>query len=342
MMNKNRSAKGQILKFLFLLPLLAVVLLAFRQVATSQIKNFDVFPQVTVQTTDTVPQKPPPPPQPKQFDPPKVIVKIDSTKTNITVTFKDGTVRTFDLNNPKEKAEFRKKYRNVSPPPPPPPPKPSDNMIPPKPSDDMIMIDASEHVKISADSFVFRDKLSLDEMGDLKWKVKREKVGEPIYLLDGKRINLQKLKYVLSKDIKEIQVYKNEAAIHLYGPDAVHGVIDVRTKAEVRNEIRVVIDSIWLKNHVGGDKANVLYIGIDNPINVEVEDVDPANVIVEATSPAIAEKKANKWIIKVGNIEENIEIRIYQKHSDGKMKLINSRYFRSRLLPDPKKSADNI
>ncbi|HKP31831.1 MAG TPA: hypothetical protein VJT83_03865, partial [Chitinophagaceae bacterium] len=70
--------------------------------------------------------------------------------------------------------------------------------------------------------------------------------------------------------------------------------------------------------------------------------VTKENIVIEATGSTYVEKKGGKWIIKVGNIEENIEIKIFEKKPDGKLKYINSRYFRSRLLPDPKKAADNI
>ena len=336
MMNKNRSAKGQILKFLLLLPLLAVVLLAFRQVATSQSMNFDLFTESKVQITDTVPPKPPAPPKPQKYSPPKLVLWIDSTATQITVEFKDGTQKKYDLNNPKEKAEFRQKYKQIDlPHKPPPPPQP------PKKSDDMV-IDASEHITITADSFVFRDKLSVDEVGDLKWKVRKEIVAEPLYFLNGKRIDEVQVKKVITSDIKHIEIMKDENAVAVFGPDAVHGVINIVTKDAVNNKVNLILDSIRLKNFIPADKANVLYIGIDNPISIEVEGVTKENIVIEATGSTYVEKKGGKWIIKVGNIEENIEIKIFEKKPDGKLKYINSRYFRSRLLPDPKKAADNI
>jgi len=333
MMNKNRSAKAQLTKFLLLLPILGVVLLAFRQAAG---KNFvkEILPTNSL-FADTTPKKtpPPPPPPPKPPKPAKEDISINVGNFTATVKRSDGKIEKYDLTKPEEKAVFEKKYGKIIPPPPP-PPSPADTA-----TEVEEVVDASEHVTLVADSFVFRDKLSVDEAGDLKWKVKKESVGDPIYLLDGKKVEVSEIKKVLSNKIKSIEVFKNESAIHKYGPEAVHGVINVITKETVAEEVRVIIDTT---KFVSGEKANVLYIGVDNPVTIEVEGVDRSNVVVESTGSSIISKKGDKYNIKVTEPEKNIEIRIYERKPNGKLKYINSRYFRTKQKSQMVISADNI
>jgi Zn-dependent protease with chaperone function len=136
MMNKMRSAKLQLTKFLFVLPLLAVMLLAFRngkekfgdnKQASGSINNIDTIPAASV------PPAPPAPPAPPVEAPEPiaplepVIYKNDSLVENLsihkdvntkthkkiytaTVTLKDGSKEFYNLDDLKEKAAYIKKY----------------------------------------------------------------------------------------------------------------------------------------------------------------------------------------------------------------------------------------
>ncbi len=119
MMNKIKSAKVQLLRFMFILPLIAVMLLAFRnnynnskhqEVATL----FNATP-VSLQL-DTVPA-------PLAME--KDIVTINVTKNDtvqqVEIVLKNGKREAYNLNDAKQKEEFEKKYGKLPPPPPPAP-----------------------------------------------------------------------------------------------------------------------------------------------------------------------------------------------------------------------------
>ncbi len=112
MMNQIKSARVQIIRFLFVLPLVAVLLLAFREVKQKEKRND--FAQQTALLNDTVPAN----------EIANVNVNKNNDQKTITITLKNGTTETYNLNDEKEKAVFEKKYGklNVVAPPPPAPP----------------------------------------------------------------------------------------------------------------------------------------------------------------------------------------------------------------------------
>jgi hypothetical protein len=111
MMNKSRSARVHLIRFLFLLPLLVVVLLAFRN--TTQ--GLHQLRKETV--TDTIPAAPKTPAGWKD------IVTIDVTDELIaTIRLKNGKTEKYDLKIIKQKEEFEKKYGPLPEPPTPPAP----------------------------------------------------------------------------------------------------------------------------------------------------------------------------------------------------------------------------
>lgn len=117
MMNQMKSARVQAIRFLFVLPLIAVLLLAFRQV-----KENKIAAAANPIVTDTVPPPPPPAlPTEEQWmkSANENIASIDVTKKNgqqqIKITLKNGTVENYDLNDPKQKEAFEKKYGKLKP-----------------------------------------------------------------------------------------------------------------------------------------------------------------------------------------------------------------------------------
>lgn len=112
MMNKLKSAKVHLVKFLFILPVLAIILLSFRNRITG---NDTLINSIADALQDTVPAKNKLPDNVKG-------VRVKEKK--ITVTLKDGTREVYDLANDAEQEAFEKKYGDIIPPPPPPPPAP--------------------------------------------------------------------------------------------------------------------------------------------------------------------------------------------------------------------------
>lgn len=146
MMNKLRSTRVHLVKFMFILPLVSVMLLAFR----NEWKKMQVKP-VTVSAAgikDTLPDKlPPPPPPPAGPGMPGVlkdflrknpsvknagwVFNTDNTVAIFHIMKKDGTVEEYHANNKNEMDAGIKKYGSLPEPPheapfpPPPPPSPA-------------------------------------------------------------------------------------------------------------------------------------------------------------------------------------------------------------------------
>jgi beta-lactamase regulating signal transducer with metallopeptidase domain len=106
MMNKVKSARVHLIRFLFVLPVLAVIILAFRGVAQKNSRTQQVI------ITDTVPAK--------GF--PADVRSIQSSGTIMKVTKKNGQVETYNMQRPAEKEVFEEKYGDIKPPAPPVPP----------------------------------------------------------------------------------------------------------------------------------------------------------------------------------------------------------------------------
>jgi hypothetical protein len=122
MMNKQQTHPYHAIKFLLLVPIVALLLMAFAERKTL-LKNFN-----EVVLHDTVP--PPPPPPSASAPTPTADVKVANIKqmdvTNkdgvkkVTVTLKNGKKETFDLNKEEDVKRFEQKYGKIQDPPSPP------------------------------------------------------------------------------------------------------------------------------------------------------------------------------------------------------------------------------
>lgn len=111
MMNKNKSAKLHLSRFLLLLPIVLILLVAFRKVQQP------VTEQAKISMIDTVPMGKVDPNDIQNID-----INKNGNKKTITIRLKSGVVDQYDLNDPKQKAALEKKYGKIQDPPPPPPP----------------------------------------------------------------------------------------------------------------------------------------------------------------------------------------------------------------------------
>jgi TonB-dependent SusC/RagA subfamily outer membrane receptor len=142
MMNKKTSATVHLLRFVLIVPVLAVLLLAFRSVTHSDLPSPSnlitekMFADTTVDweemivltdgdtirlsaqkiIADTVPKK-------KTSLPDNIEhIYIHQKNNAATVRLKNGTVEKYDLTDAKQKEAYEKKYGKFTPPPPPPAP----------------------------------------------------------------------------------------------------------------------------------------------------------------------------------------------------------------------------
>ena len=129
MMNKLRSAKVHLVKFMFVLPLVSVMLLAFRNEWKKQETGNDQLSVSTVAAMDTIPDKLPPPPPPPPPPPAKGqgtltdfldrnpgiknlgwVFGHDDKVAMIMVLKKDGTTEEYHTDNVSEMKAGAKKY----------------------------------------------------------------------------------------------------------------------------------------------------------------------------------------------------------------------------------------
>ena len=119
MMNKMKSGQVHVIKFLFIVPLVAILLLAFRK---QWYQPSPPIKEITLPQEDTIP---PSERQPARLAKPKMlegVSSIDIDNNMATVKRKNGQTEKYDLDKPAEKAAFEKKYGEILPPPPPPAP----------------------------------------------------------------------------------------------------------------------------------------------------------------------------------------------------------------------------
>lgn len=174
MMNKMKSAKAHLVKFLFILPLLAVLLLAFRNAAQNTSHgDLKKFAKQSTVLNDTTPAPPLPavtpalpvaatPSAPAVAEAPEVgmagdtsllpedhndfqnrnptVRSIEWTEQNIIIQLKSGKKETYRRDDAKSMAAIEKKYGAlpVAPPPPPPPPDMATPPSAPEPPDSTI------------------------------------------------------------------------------------------------------------------------------------------------------------------------------------------------------------
>ena len=146
MMNKLRSAKFHLVKFMFVLPLVSVMLLAFRNEWKKQEPRNELVSAAVVTGNDTIPDKlppPPPPPPPAQsVNPMKDFLKKNPGVKDVSWAFKDneeaaiifvhkkdGKVEEYDIRKESVKSEFLSKYGAIPMPPPPPPAAPGMSVV---------------------------------------------------------------------------------------------------------------------------------------------------------------------------------------------------------------------
>jgi hypothetical protein len=81
-------------------------------------------------------------------------------------------------------------------------------------------------------------------------------------------------------------------------------------------------------------KLNVLYLGIKNPLRIDVEGNKIEDLEVKMESGTI-EKANGVFYAQPFGVPGNSKVEVYQKNRDGSRELINSRYFRIKRLPPP-------
>lgn len=287
MMNKNKSAKLHLLRFLFLLPVLAVILVSFRKeisdTLTGKQKQVSPIPAAVIDTVPEVTR-----PNSKGY-----IINVKDKKGECLLVIKDKTgkeVKRLLLTEWNENAEkFESTYGEIPPPPPPAPPVMSVDAVdqaspaPPAPTAPVKLPAHVSTVNIINEIATVILKDGTKEKYDLSipaqkksFETKYGKLPVPppppapphketmievmgvkmvpdniIYILDGKEVKAYEVTMLQPEKILTIDVLKGESATSAYGEKAKNGAIIVTTKqTNVKgavNPIYVIDDAISTK-----------------------------------------------------------------------------------------------
>ena len=229
MMNKLKSARAHLLRFLFVLPLLAVLLLAFRKQQAG--KQNALLLQKPAH--DTIPPKPPVPPavgkkrveevHMRPAPPPPLPQGVNSIviSNKATVVLKNGKKEEYNLDDWQEKAAYEKKYGRLPPPAPVPPDifvvgkeikKVPGIPVPPEPP---VIIDT---VDVDLDSLIIKPVVYITAPQEL------------LYVVDGKVLpNEAALSMIDNLVIEHVEDLEGKKATDLYGDKGANGVIIITT-----------------------------------------------------------------------------------------------------------------
>ena len=249
MMNKIKSARVQMIRFLFLLPLGAAMLLSFRSNRHS-LSGLRSMHDLT--HNDTIPLSD--------------IKGVEINGKKIKITLKNGTEKQYNLEDSTDRIRFQKE---IPPPPPPanplpPPPPPKEPLTssaapvpppppPPVPSNEFVSVRAAAPVAeatATAPSVKTTTRLmlsvkpvteaatapSVKGTTQVRLSAKpasagqhalKEAQSDPLVIIDDREGSL---KEVSPDMIKSMNVYKDSLAISKYGQRGSHGVIVIDTK----------------------------------------------------------------------------------------------------------------
>jgi len=316
MMNKLKSAKVNLLRFLFILPLLAVILLSFRkQIGDTLSGKKEVAMVVKSVITDTVPAVHVPNEKGYYID-------IVDSKGNCTLVVKDknkNEVKRILLTKWNENKEYFENLYGELPPPPPPPPPPAPPVMtidavdqaPPAPPAPTALVKLPAHVStvnINNEIATVILKDGTKEKYDLSIPAQRKsfeskygKLPVPppppappakedkievlgvemvpdniIYIIDGKEVKAYEVNMLQPEKILTIEVLKGVSATSAYGERAKNGAIVVTTK---QTNIKGAVNPIYVIDDVISTKEASDKLKPDEIQSVNVLGAENAKVL---------------------------------------------------------------
>jgi len=316
MMNKLKSAKVNLLRFLFILPLLAVILLSFRkQIGDTLSGKKEVAMVVKSVITDTVPAVHVPNEKGYYID-------IVDSKGNCTLVVKDknkNEVKRILLTKWNENKEYFENLYGELPPPPPPPPPPAPPVMtidavdqaPPAPPAPTALVKLPAHVStvnINNEIATVILKDGTKEKYDLSIPAQRKsfeskygKLPVPppppappakedkievlgvemvpdniIYIIDGKEVKAYEVNMLQLEKILTIEVLKGVSATSAYGERAKNGAIVVTTK---QTNINGAVNPIYVIDDVISTKEASDKLKPDEIQSVNVLGAENAKVL---------------------------------------------------------------
>jgi len=284
MMNKNKSKKTKLLRFLFLLPLLAIILLSFRnKMGNSLLSQKTIRANVPAVTSDTIPQN-------KLPDDYVVFLKrnpeIKDTYWNrspfrITIKFKNGTTETYNLENKNEVAIAEKKYGKLPMAPPPPPP--------------LLTNDKEDKLNKNIDKIEVNDKTATVSFNNNKTEVYNLAVAE-------EKNNFEK-KYgkIIDTDYRVASTYEAKTAVSVVSSQA---AINAKPSVAVHTDVMSVVSRPASVTVASIASQNDM-LAVDQN---EQDAITPADILVTITKNTRAEELEDlKKKMKEKDIELNYD-----------------------------------
>lgn len=313
MMNKNKSAKLHLLRFLFLLPVLAVILVSFRkEISDSLAGKQKKLPPIPPAIIDTVPEVTKP--NSKGY-----IINVKDKKGECLLVIKDKTgkeVKRLLLTEWNKNAEkFESAYGEIPPPPPPPaptvisidavdqaPPAPPAPTAPVKLPAHVSTVNINNHIATVILKDGTKEKYDLSIPAQKKsFESKYGKLPVPppppappdkeamievmgikmvpdniIYIIDGKEVKAYEVNMLQPEKILTIEVLKGVSATSAYGEKAKNGAIVVTTK---QTNIKGAVNPIYVIDDVISTKEASDKLKPDEIQSVNVLGAENAKVL---------------------------------------------------------------
>jgi TonB-dependent SusC/RagA subfamily outer membrane receptor len=269
MMNKIRSARLQLAKFLFLLPLFAVLLVAFR----SQLKNAAAGAARTKAPQTAAGQQSPTAAAPVQEQQTTATLHEAAT-LHTRATFLPGT-------SPQEGATITHAHA----------PRPGDSRISQGGS---VAAAGAKEVGTkegrTTDTVPSRVHTGRDTMASLlitRLNLTAPDKHEPLYIVDDKE-TMEGMKGIKPDEISHISVLKDKSAVAKYGSKAIDGVVLIYTKAYVaiHPEIAPGVTSVTItKDNLKGDSARLsddhMKVASESGVSIRLKDPFKGLVILD-------------------------------------------------------------
>lgn len=270
MMTRKKSTQRSLMKYTFILPILAVLLMAFAPTK--------VYKMVPVEVPTSVERNPGPDLDKIKKDLAAILAKRAYAKTNIDGELAGSFAKTYDKYlraYPAYKKEITSVAVQVA---------AKYDMDTTVENDQMISgqfrepFKAKDHVTIienvgpdgTNSTIRIRDKGNLD----------------PIYIIDGKPSTKQEVEALNTNSIETVNVLKGSSAEEVYGSKGANGVIEIRTKEG---------KAIQQKTEIKGKKSGILFKVTGDQIET-VENIDASAPVQEVKGTVIrtVEEEANE------------------------------------------------
>jgi len=286
MMNKMKTARVHLVKFVFILPLLAVMLLAFRDARKkygNKAKIVDIHTYLGT-GSDTIPRTPVPPPlptdQPPVPPPPVPAVKAKPGKVPVPIVYPVTAVKKITV---LQNVSYNKQGNTIN-------------------KKQAVTFKAPVTANVLVKKAITADTISHKQIVK---GVNQHGSNQPLYIVDG--IMLPEGKDIQNLDpnsIKEINILKDENAVALYGEKAKNGVVQVKTKDSSANE-DVSISSrskVMIKGF--SDFKGLIIVDGKESDNIKLAEIPPANiesvnVLKDKSSTLIYNEKGKNGVIIV-------------------------------------------